>query len=586
MGMVFPVDDYVGRELFPRFAPEDSDAPLLFEGLGVFRKADEQRLWVLDFHGVEGVPPLGLAVVAEGPILGSQLAADRIPLPTGRGLTARVVGGSLYAAEVPLRSHAELLRRAELAERRLPGLIEEFPDAWEKAAAELEAWYRRLEESPPPGSEPDALLAYLDEALAVVRYAWHVHFEMMYVLLAAHFGFLGLCSELRISAHTVALFFQGYESKISDTDRALWRLADAARDAGLADAFRTAEPEDLAATIPAAGPAGQRWWEEFQSFLSAYGWRTEGVYDVTLPTWVEDPTSPLGTIKTFLLRDEAHDFDGALADAVAERERAVTEARGQLTAEEQVLFDDALARCRRANFTWWNEDHNYYIDLRSHIPVRQAGLAIGREYAADPTDVLFLFIAEIRALLQGERAWESFEATIAERRAAYVEGNSRRSTLPRLLGTLPDDVDDPVLREIFGINRHFLAAISAVEQQAEVLEGLPASAGVARGPARVLHGATELHRIEPGEILVCEATTPNWTPAFAKIAACVCDAGGSLTHAAIVSREYRIPCVTGTAVATARIRTGDLVEVDGTAGRVRVLSRADARPSLESAGAR
>ena len=58
-----------------------------------------------------------------------------------------------------------------------------------------------------------------------------------------------------------------------------------------------------------------------------------------------------------------------------------------------------------------------------------------------------------------------------------------------------------------------------------------------RGRARVLHGADELHRIEPGEILVCEATSPNWTPAFAKIAACVCDSGGTLTHAAIVARS-------------------------------------------------
>ena len=90
----------------------------------------------------------------------------------------------------------------------------------------------------------------------------------------------------------------------------------------------------------------------------------------------------------------------------------------------------------------------------------------------------------------------------------------------------------------------------------------------------MLHGADELHRIEPGEILVCEATSPNWTPAFAKIAACVCDSGGTLTHAAIVAREYRVPAVVGTAVATNVIATGDLIEVDGTTGVVRVVERA------------
>ena len=73
---------------------------------------------------------------------------------------------------------------------------------------------------------------------------------------------------------------------------------------------------------------------------------------------------------------------------------------------------------------------------------------------------------------------------------------------------------------------------------------------------------------------MCEATSPNWTPAFALIAGCVCDGGGSLTHAAIVSREYGIPCVVGCSVATSRIRTGDLVEVDGAKGTVTIVERA------------
>ena len=86
--------------------------------------------------------------------------------------------------------------------------------------------------------------------------------------------------------------------------------------------------------------------------------------------------------------------------------------------------------------------------------------------------------------------------------------------------------------------------------------------------------ATELFDLEEGEILVTEATSPNWTPAFAIIGACVCDGGGSLTHAATVSREYGIPCVVGTSVATLRIKTGDLIEVDGTRGVVTIMERA------------
>src|SRR5690606_7379130 len=96
--------------------------------------------------------------------------------------------------------------------------------------------------------------------------------------------------------------------------------------------------------------------------------------------------------------------------------------------------------------------------------------------------------------------------------------------------------------------------------------GLGASPGKGRGRARVLHGPHDLHRILAGEILVCEGTSPSWTPAFTRIAGCVCDQGGTLAHASIISREYGVPCVVGTAVATQAIHDGDLVEVDGSAG--------------------
>src|SRR5258705_7903991 len=143
--------------------------------------------------------------------------------------------------------------------------------------------------------------------------------------------------------------------------------------------------------------------------------------------------------------------------------------------------------------------------------------------------------------------------------------------MPRLLGTLPDEVADPILIEIFGIHQPFLDALRATAADTSTLTGVGASTGVARGPARVMHSAAELYSIEAGEVLVCEATSPNWTPAFGKIAACVCDSGGTLTHASIISREYRIPCVVGVGTATTVIRNGDEIEVDGTRGTVRII---------------
>lgn len=80
----------------------------------------------------------------------------------------------------------------------------------------------------------------------------------------------------------------------------------------------------------------------------------------------------------------------------------------------------------------------------------------------------------------------------------------------------------------------------------------------------------ELHRVEPGDILVCPFTAPTWTPAFPVASAIVTDAGGVLSHAAIAPREYARPAVVGTRVATQKIRDGATVTVDGAQGVVRI----------------
>ena len=81
-----------------------------------------------------------------------------------------------------------------------------------------------------------------------------------------------------------------------------------------------------------------------------------------------------------------------------------------------------------------------------------------------------------------------------------------------------------------------------------------------------------LGELKDGEILVAPVTSPSWTPVFGKIAAAVSDIGGIMSHAAIVSREYRLPAVVGTGDATSRIKTGDVLRVDGDAGTVTIIS--------------
>jgi rifampicin phosphotransferase len=108
-------------------------------------------------------------------------------------------------------------------------------------------------------------------------------------------------------------------------------------------------------------------------------------------------------------------------------------------------------------------------------------------------------------------------------------------------------------------------------REAHSVKGIPGSAGVARGTARVIHSLAEAGKLQPGDVLVAEFTVPPWTPLFATASAVVTDIGGVLCHSAVVAREYRIPAVVGTGHATSTFHDGQLLEVDGNAGTVRVI---------------
>ena len=103
--------------------------------------------------------------------------------------------------------------------------------------------------------------------------------------------------------------------------------------------------------------------------------------------------------------------------------------------------------------------------------------------------------------------------------------------------------------------------------------GLAASCGVVRGKARVMESASQLSELKKGEILVTYMTTIEFTQAFRKIKGVVTDEGGMSCHAAIISREFKIPCVVGTNIATRVIQTGDIIEVDGNNGVVNIINQ-------------
>ena len=162
---------------------------------------------------------------------------------------------------------------------------------------------------------------------------------------------------------------------------------------------------------------------------------------------------------------------------------------------------------------------------------------------------------------------ESLQATAAERRAELARW--AQVIPPPILGEPPEPTGDPLEEGIF---KMFGTSVEP-SQDPNVITGIGASAGTVQGPARVVRDLSEASKLKPGDVLVCEMMMPAWTPLFSTVAAVVADTGGRLSHCAIVSREYGLPCVVGTAVGTVVIEDGMTLTVDGSAGVVRIDER-------------
>ncbi len=148
----------------------------------------------------------------------------------------------------------------------------------------------------------------------------------------------------------------------------------------------------------------------------------------------------------------------------------------------------------------------------------------------------------------------------------------RAFTPPPALGSVPDTITEPMTIMLWGITTERVREWAAEDRDAgATITGFAGSAGKVEGPARVILDVARLGELQPGEILVAPVTSPSWTPVFGTIAAAVSDIGGIMSHAAIVSREYRLPAVVGTGNATSRIKTGDRLRVDGDSGTVTIL---------------
>jgi len=178
----------------------------------------------------------------------------------------------------------------------------------------------------------------------------------------------------------------------------------------------------------------------------------------------------------------------------------------------------------------------------------------------DAEDIFWLEKDDIQSCVENLENGQPLEglSVKVEKRKAFNKKVSQVTPPPMI----------PIKKRVMGVKSEVFIAHSADAQTGNVLKGVATSAGKVSAPARILHGPEDFDQMRPGDVLVAGTTTPAWTPLFAMASAVVTDIGGPLSHGSIVAREYGIPAVMGTGVATRRIQSGQNITVDGTKGEV------------------
>ena len=184
--------------------------------------------------------------------------------------------------------------------------------------------------------------------------------------------------------------------------------------------------------------------------------------------------------------------------------------------------------------------------------------------------MIFLRYNELRVLMADPQAFDA-KALVSERRDEREHAFAVRP--PDWIGTATEaQLALPYLHAL-GLPGEVPPA--AADRARPRSTGSPPRPGVVEGTARVVASLDEFDQVQEGEILVCQMTNPAWVVLFTKIAGLVTDAGGVASHPAVVAREFGLPAVVGTSDATARIKTGDRVRVNGATGVVEILERAE-----------
>ena len=548
--------------------------------------ADAQEMWLFDAaHCTAPMTPLDFDLRMAPMTEGTNWASARYGLPLAS--EPRLINSFVFQKAITQEFTPEEAARvwAEADDSLREG-GEQLDARWDESwRPEIDEQLAYLEGFDLGGASLEGLIEHLVALRRRVIRLWQIHFDLMYPATLALSDFNDAYLDLFEDSKPLDVYdlLAGFSSKTTEANLRLWELG---RDFASSETLRAlvleTPPAELRAAL-ARSPEGQAAWRRVEAYLSEYGQRNDDMY-LTTPSWSEDPSPVLRNLQE-ATRQPERDLGAELQRQAERREARLREVRETLVNHPKPVIEEfeSLLRSAQAS-TRLSEEHNFWIDCKITYYARRASLEIGRRLVEqgaleDPEEVFDLSLAELQS-----RAYEGptgeLRARIAARQAerARFQGSKPPSFLGVPRPFMP--VESGLMRAMFRAN----GDLASPQPNPDSLNGSPGASGRVRGPARVIRTLAEAHKLQPGDVLVAPATLPSWTPYFAIASAIVTNTGGMLCHAAVVAREYGIPSVVGTRTATELLRDGQLVEVDGDAGLVRIIPATNAAAEADDKG--
>jgi pyruvate, water dikinase len=567
------------------------------------RDTDENRFWFWNSMHFPLAMPAFDVICIDSPYQAVGSWQNRVfAVPPAMGIDYRIVNGYVYISGNPVTDPAKIAERAEFFQARAGYYFQNWPELYGKWKAKMEALIKELGELEVPGLpeyEPDEV-AYGDDrntafyevlnaygrAMRLGDLMWQHHFEFLLLGYGAYGTFVDFCKTHLpdIPDQHIAQMVAGIDVLLFRPDAELRRLARLALDTGVDGAFvADRSPAEIDALL-AGSDAGRAWLAELEKikqpwFNMATG---DGLYHY-FRSWNDDPRIPYASLTGHIegLRS-GHTRERPTAEIERERERLASEYSALLDEAARGPFNELLGLARTV-FPYV-EEHKFYCDywfLTSWWnKIREFGALLAEHgFLADGEDLFHLTRHEVSSALDelvltwatgGEALGPKHWPAIIDHRRELLE-RLGEWTPPPAIGVTPDAITDPMTIMLWGVTTERVQEWARQVEGGLELNGAAASPGVVEGVARVIANPEQLAEVRDGEILVCGSTSPAWAPIFPKIRATVTDVGGVMSHAAIVCREYGLPAVVGTGRATATIRTGQTIRVDGSAGVVTIL---------------